>query len=133
MHDKTELVHQAIQNGARGYILKASIYDELESAVRAVAQGQLYHSAVVDNYLEVFLFTGGDIPLNPLDQLTGREREVLGLLAEGLRSNEIAEVLSLSKRTVDRHRSNIMEKLDAQTPIELGRIYARYGRVFDSS
>ena len=131
MHDKIELIHQALQNGARGYILKASLFDELEAGIRTVAAGELFRSDVVNNYLEQYLTAGGEIPTNPLDRLTKREREVLELLARGYRSAEIAEQLSLSKKTIDKHRTSVMKKLNVGTPIELGRLYARHNRTAD--
>lgn len=128
MHDNIEMVHEALQNGAKECILKASLYDELESAIRAVAAGQLYQSDIVTRYLEEYDDRQDEIPTNPLDQLSDREREVLELLAHGYTSKAIAREMSLSKKTVDKHRASIMKKLNANTPIELGRMYARYSQ-----
>ncbi len=130
-YDNKEYVHQMLKAGASGYVLKKAAGTELVSAIRAVHGGETFldpsaAKVVVDRYLgdEV-----EDAEERGLDQLSDREKEVLKLLAEGRSNREIAELLSLSVKTVMGHRANIMEKLDTHTRTELVRFAIRAGLV----
>jgi DNA-binding NarL/FixJ family response regulator len=114
VHKTEEYILATFRAGADGYILKDSTYAELELAVKHVLGGRRYISPgisdkIVDGYLS------GRAPLNELtslDRLTAREREILKLIAEGFKNKEIAKDLCISVKTVEKHRSNLMEKLD---------------------
>ena len=131
MHRTPEHIARALRAGAQGYLLKESAGDELIEAVHAVLRGQRYMSRevtnrIVDDYLR--LREGQAVP-GPLDSLTSREREVLQMLAEGRSSAEIADLLSLSPRTVDTYRGRIMKKLDIPHLAGLVRFAIRHGLI----
>jgi two-component system response regulator NreC len=114
MHDDERYVLQILESGAMGYVLKNASKTELAEAVRTVARGERYLSKtvsniVIDGYLRNSGKQGSAMPESPL---TRREVEVLRLVAEGLSSQEIAKRLYISPRTVDTHRTNMMQKLD---------------------
>ncbi len=113
MYSTTEHIYQALQAGARGYLLKESAGIEVVNAVRAVHAGQRYLSPqisdrIVDDYIRQRQAAQAT---NPLARLSSREREVLQLVAEGKSSAEIAGILSLSLKTVETYRSRLMHKL----------------------
>ncbi|HEX7153616.1 MAG TPA: response regulator transcription factor [Thermoanaerobaculia bacterium] len=129
MHISEEYVLQALRAGAAGYLLKGSAVAELEVAIRAVARGETYLSPavskrVVDDYVSR---TGG--ATDPLAALTPRQREILQLVAEGNTSKEIAHRLSLSHRTVEAHRNQLMKRLDVHDLTGLVRFAVRVGLV----
>jgi DNA-binding NarL/FixJ family response regulator len=114
MHRTPEHISQALQVGARGYLLKESASDEVIEAIRIVHAGKRYLSrsisdVVLDYYVDLHR---GEIEPDPLESLTVREREVMQLLVEGKSSAEIGVLLALSPRTVDTYRGRIMQKLD---------------------
>ena len=126
MHKDSVYVREILRAGARGYLLKDSVADDLVAAVRAVASGEGYLSpavsnAVLDDYRKHVT--------NPIDLLSSREREVLQMLAEGKTNKEIAATLNLSVYTVDAHRGRIMEKLNVHSINELVRFAVRNGLV----
>jgi DNA-binding NarL/FixJ family response regulator len=113
MHSTTEHVFQALQAGARGYLLKESAGIEVVKAVRAVHADRRYLSqkisdGLVDDYVRQRQATEAK---SPLARLSPREREVLQLLVEGKSSAEIADILSLSLKTIETYRSRLMKKL----------------------
>lgn len=113
-HDNGDYIHQILQAGASGYLLKESTTTDLISAINTVEKGDVFLSpsiskAVVKDYVKHVDAESGDY--NSLNVLTNREREVLQLIAEGHTNKEIAHLLKLSVKTVDVHRSHIMEKL----------------------
>jgi len=113
MHDTTEYAFRALWAGARGYLLKESAGVEVVKAVRVVHAGHRYLSQkildkVIDDYVRQ---REAAEAMGPLVRLTPREREVLQLVAEGNSSTEIAEALSLSRKTIDTYRSRITRKL----------------------
>ena len=120
MHQNEEYVYQIFKSGASGYMLKDAGKDELAAAVRTVAKGEKYFSSrvseiMVDGYLRKNSERGEKREYSQTDAgsaLTKREKEVLSLIAEGLNNQEISEKLFISPRTVDTHRTNIMQKLD---------------------
>ena len=126
MHKDSVYVREILRAGARGYLLKDSVADDLVAAVRAVAGGEGYLSpavsnAVLDDYRKHVT--------NPIDMLSSREREVLQMLAEGKTNKEIAVTLNLSVYTVDAHRGRIMEKLNVHSINELVRFAVRNGLI----
>ena len=130
MHDNEQYFFEALKAGASGYVLKSAQNRELIEACRATMRGEpfLYPAAVtalVRDYLE--RAREGDE--SPEDPLTPRELEVVKLIAEGHTSEEIAQMLVISKKTVDRHRANILEKLGMRNRVELTRYAIRRGLV----
>ncbi len=116
-HDNREYILSAIKAGAAGYVPKRAVGSELVSALRAVHMGDsfLYPSAataLIEDYRQ-------QVEEEPYDRLTSREREILKLTAEGHTSREIAEMLSISLKTVLGHRTKIMAKLDLCNRTEL--------------
>ena len=113
--NKTEnYLYASLKAGADGYILKDATHEEFGVAIRSVLKGKTYLSMdvsanVVSGYLGGGISSGGS---SVYDSLTHREREVLKLVAEGKSNKSIAEILNLSVKTVEKHRSNLMSKLD---------------------
>jgi two-component system, NarL family, response regulator NreC len=129
MHSNEAYVLEALHNGAGGYVLKQSSEEDLIEGIRQVAAGQRYLSPplterAINSYFERARAT--EIP-DVYDQLTEREREVLQLAAEGFNNSEIGSKLSISPRTVETHRMNLMEKLSIRTQTELVRYALRRG------
>lgn len=113
MYASREHIYRALQAGARGYVLKDSVGSELLEAIRAVYVGQRHLSRkIADTLIDDYLAqrTEQDM-VNPLAQLSERQREILQLVAEGKSSVEIAEMLTLSPKTVETYRSRLMQKL----------------------
>lgn len=117
MHTDDIYIHQALKSGASGYVLKDAAYDELRFALEAVGRGNPYLSpAVMHPVVNEYLHStpaGENMTVN--DNLTPREKEVLQLLIKGYSRHEVANILCISPKTVDRHKGNLKEKLkDAQ-------------------
>ena len=114
LHRAEDYIHASLKAGADGYILKDATQEEFRAATRSVMQGKTYLSMdvsakVVSGYLGGGSSSGAS---SVYDSLTHREREVLKLVAEGNSNKYIAEYLNLSVKTVEKHRSNLMSKLD---------------------
>lgn len=120
-HGRREYVIRALLAGARGYLLKESIADELGQAIETVYGGVTYLSEELprDEILD-YVRRGQELP-SPIEQLTPREREVLQLVAEGNTNRQIASRLTISVKTVEKHRYNLMEKLDIRDVTALVR------------
>jgi DNA-binding NarL/FixJ family response regulator len=116
MHKTDEYIQEALRNGASGYILKESGPDELLMAIRTVLGGKVYLTPDVSERVVSGLLNGSPRDTadatTPLDTLTSREREVLKLVAEGHGNKHIANYLNLSVKTVEKHRSSLMHKLN---------------------
>lgn len=114
IHKTDEYIHESLRAGADGYILKDATHDELRVAIRSVLNGKVYLSPdISDKVIHGYLGTGkADNVGSTWDTLTHREREVLKLVAEGHPNKYIADYLCLSIKTVEKHRSNLMKKLD---------------------
>ena len=129
MHQESQFVRQALTLGARGYLLKDSAPQELLGAVRAVLRGELYLSAAMGKTLlnehVQTLRTPEVVP----DGITVRQREVLALIAKGFTSKQIAQQLNLSAKTVDSHRTNLMNQLGIHDLAGLVRFAVRTGLV----
>ena len=129
MHANEEYVRRALQAGAAGYLLKGAEPAELELAIRAVMRGETYltpavSKQVVQNYLHP-----REMKTNPIQELTPRQREVLQLVAEGHSTNDIAQKLNLSVKTVDTHRTELMQRLDIHDIAGLVRYAIRIGLI----
>jgi DNA-binding NarL/FixJ family response regulator len=134
MHEEEPYFFQMLEAGASGYVPKRAAADDLVSAIRIVAQGQvfLYPSLarlLVQDYLQRETVEQPE----KTDLLTPREREVLTLIAEGLTNREIAEALVISVKTVERHRENIMHKLNLHNRVELVKYAIAKGLIAPTS
>jgi DNA-binding NarL/FixJ family response regulator len=130
MHDNERYFFEALRAGASGYVLKAAADRDLVEACRATMRGEpfLYPDAVtalIRDYLE--RAREGELP--PEDPLTPRESEIVKLIAEGHSSREIADLLVISDKTVERHRANVLEKLGMRDRVDLTRYAIRRGLV----
>jgi DNA-binding NarL/FixJ family response regulator len=130
MHANEAYVLEALRNGATGFILKDASAAEFLAGVRAVASGRRYLSPPLsDRALDAYAQMAASSVVDPYELLTAREREVLHLTAEGLSTNEIAERLTVSPRTAETHRENIMRKLGLHNHAELIRYAVKRGVV----
>jgi DNA-binding NarL/FixJ family response regulator len=127
MYSDEVLVRQALQHGARGFLLKGSFKEELLLAVQAVHRGATYLSpAVSETILSDVAYPAANPPAHLSIQLTPREHEVLQLISEGHTNAEIAESLEVSIKTIERHRTSLMAKLDVRNVVELIRVALKY-------
>jgi DNA-binding NarL/FixJ family response regulator len=127
MHNNPEYVLESVRAGANGYLLKDTAATELRTAIRAVCRGESYFSPPVASRLSAAV--RGDAHASGLDQLTGREREVLLGVVRGRTNKEIAATLGISHRTVETHRESLMRKLQIRTVAELTRFALSAGIV----
>jgi DNA-binding NarL/FixJ family response regulator len=128
MHDNEQFFFEALRAGASGYVLKSAAQEDLVAACRAAMRGEpfLYPkgvAALVREWLDGG--AAGPVP----DPLSERESEVVKLIAEGLTSREIGHVLQISDKTVERHRSNVLEKLGLKDRVALTRYAIMRGLV----
>jgi DNA-binding NarL/FixJ family response regulator len=122
MHANEAYVLEALQHGAAGYVLKKSQADELVHAIREVIAGRSYLSPPFSEHaIQAYKQKTTAVAQDPYDTLTTREREVLHLAAEGLTNADIAQRLVISRRTVEMHRANLMDKLGLRTQTDLVR------------
>jgi len=126
VHDEDEYVLNAFRAGVRGYVLKKQAASDLLQAIKEVQAGAVYVSPGMSRALVDAVRTNTEMRS---DLLTGREREVLQLVAEGHTSKEIASVLDVSVKTAETHRANIMNKLDIHETAGLVRYAIRHGMV----
>lgn len=126
MHTNEQYLCEAVRAGANGYVLKSAVDQELVSACRAAARGESFafpHGLSDDARDRILAGVAGR------DPLSDREREVLKLIAEGHSGQQIAATLVISEKTVDRHRSNLLEKLALRDRVDLTRYAIRVGLV----
>jgi two-component system response regulator NreC len=126
VHEDEGLLQEAIQAGASGYIVKRAVESELIDAIRAVWRGDLYVHPTMTRALfkEISSPASANTKDAPVEALTPREVDVLQLIAQGYTNRQMADMLSISVRTVESHRSNLMGKLDLHSRVELVR-YAK--------
>lgn len=131
MHNTEEHIRLALNAGADGYVLKDDSHEELLNAIKTVLSGKTYLSpSICGNVVNGYLNSStDDKPLSSWDLLTRREREIIKLIAEGHRSKDIAEQLSISIKTVEKHRSNLMKKLDLHSVSSLTNYAIQNGLV----
>jgi DNA-binding NarL/FixJ family response regulator len=129
MHYSTEHIYQALQAGAKGFVIKDAAGKELMRAVRTVYGGHRYLSEKVDEILiEDYLMQRHEVQLkSPLENLSSREREILQLVAEGKTSAAIAEILFISQKTVETYRSRLMQKLGLKDTTALVKFAITHG------
>lgn len=131
MYSDEALVRQALHNGARGYLLKSALAEELVLAIRAAGRGETYLSpAIAGCIVDEFLKQKADEPPTLAERLTPREHQVLQLIAEGHTNPSIARLLQVSTRTVEKHRARLMSKLKANNLAELLRIAFQHRLIF---
>jgi DNA-binding NarL/FixJ family response regulator len=130
MHDNEQYLFEAIRMGASGYVLKSAVDRDLVEACRAAMRGEpfLYPGGVRALMREYLERARAGEAVNT-EMLTPREEEIVKLIAEAHTNDEIAEVLVISKKTVERHRANILEKLGMRDRVELTRYAIRRGLV----
>lgn len=128
MHDNEEYIVRAVQNGVRGYLVKSAVPDELETAIRVVFNGGVYFSPEIGDQMRRQLLRG-DQMTHALDVLSSRQREILQAIAEGQKTREIADALSISPKTVETHRSHLMQKLNIHDVPGLVRYAIKQGLV----
>jgi DNA-binding NarL/FixJ family response regulator len=125
MHSDPAHVRRALQAGASGYVAKKSVADDLVDAIRAVHAGRRYlTSALAEELLDRSV---SGVPDDPLSQLSARERQVLQMIAEGHSAVEIAEALSLSRKTVETYRERMMKKLGVDNFAALVKFAIQHG------
>jgi DNA-binding NarL/FixJ family response regulator len=128
-HDDKEYVFPVIESGASGFISKAAASTELVMGIRSVYQGESYLTPsvaklLIENYQQT---TGKRLDEDPYNKLTERERDVLKLLAEGYSAQEIADLLVITPKTVEGHKTNLMAKLAIHNRIDLVKYALRKG------
>ena len=129
MYTNEEYVIQALRAGAVGYLLKDAAIPELHLAVQAAVRGEMYLSPAISKrvLMDYVQLVGGGGGM--LDALTGRQREVLQLIAEGHTIKEVAQILQISVKTAEAHRTQLMERLDIHDVTGLVRFAIRVGLV----
>ncbi len=132
MYSDEDMVRQALKSGAKGYLLKRSLMEELLLAIRSASIDEVYLSptiakTVLSGYLQN---ETDDRTLSPVDRLSSREREVLQLIAEGHTNQAAAHVLNVSAKTVETHRTNLTKKLKARNLPDLVRIALKHRLTF---
>lgn len=132
-HKEDKYIHATLEAGADAYVLKDDSRTELFNALANVATGNNYLSpSIVDKVVAGYLSGGDATSARPSwEVLTRREREVIKLIAEGKRTKEIAEYLSLSPKTIEKHRTNLMRKLDLHNVSEVTVYAIKNGFVTD--
>jgi DNA-binding NarL/FixJ family response regulator len=128
MHADTAIVQNLVRRGVKGYLLKDALATELMFAIRSASAGKLYLSPTISEAVMNMLMTpsGEDVVV----ELTPREREVLQLVAEGHTNTAIANILSISVKTVEKHRANLMNKMEADDLATLIRVAIRRRLIF---
>jgi DNA-binding NarL/FixJ family response regulator len=130
MHDNEHYFFEALEAGASGYVLKTAADRDVVDACRAAMRGEPFlYPAAVTALIRDYLERAQSGEATPKDPLSPRELEVVKLIAEGHTSEEIAGKLFISKKTVDRHRANVLEKLGMRNRVELTRYAIRRGLV----
>ena len=130
MHDNEGYFFEALRSGASGYVLKSVADRDLVEACRATMRGEPFlYPGAVKALVRDHLARAAEGEVVPDDPLTSRESEIVKLIAEGNTSREIAELLVISEKTVERHRANILEKLGMRDRVDLTRYAIRRGLV----
>lgn len=128
MYSDEGFVQQALQYGVKGYVLKSSVSDELLQAVRTVAGGETFFSSPISEIVVENNINSRSAPQDGdlFSSLSPREKEVLQLIAEGYTSAEIGKMLFISEKTVEKHRTKLMEKLNVRNLAGLVRLAVKY-------
>jgi two-component system response regulator NreC len=127
MHDDEEYILKMVRAGASGYLLKDGAASELLAGIHALKSGKTYFGPHAAKALaEAFARDRPSEPADPYERLTDREREVFQLVVEGKTNAEIGDILFISPKTVDNHRTRLMEKLGVHSTAEVIRFAARH-------
>jgi DNA-binding NarL/FixJ family response regulator len=126
-HANEEYVKQALLAGAAGYLLKGASIAELELAIQAVVRGETYLSPAISKQVVADYIRRVESEPSPLELLTPRQREILQLIAEGHSNKEIARILHVSAKTIETHRTQLMDRLDIHDVAGLVRYAIRAG------
>jgi DNA-binding NarL/FixJ family response regulator len=131
MHQNERYLYESLKAGASGYVLKSVVDRDLVEACRAAMRGEkyLYPGALTPLIQDLLNSARDDLPMLREDPLTPRENEIVKLIAESYSTKQIAQTLVISEKTVDRHRTNILEKLGMHDRVELVRYAIRSGLV----
>jgi DNA-binding NarL/FixJ family response regulator len=124
MHEDLSFANQALKLGAKGYLTKNTLADDLVKSIETVTQGDVFLSDEVAKKMAMQSISGNQ---DPVDDLSAREFEIFRLLAEGLDIDAIASTLNISSKTVSNYQTMIKQKLDINTPIELIRYAIKVG------
>lgn len=130
MHVDENYVTRALRFGASGFVYKGSAFDDLELAMQAVLKGETFLSSTVSQVLvNGFLQTTAEQQQDQamLERVSPREREVMQLFAEGKTRMQIASILSISVKTVDRHKENLKDKLDIKKEQDMAKMARQFG------
>jgi two-component system response regulator NreC len=125
-HDEDQYVSEALEAGVKGYVLKSQAASDLVQAIQQVSRGQVYLSPGVSRAVMEAYRSKSERPADPL---SARERQVLQLIAEGKSTKDVASLLGISVKTVESHRSRLMQKLDIHEIATLVRYAVRRGIV----
>jgi two-component system, NarL family, response regulator NreC len=125
-HEEEQYIHEALQAGVRGYVLKSQVASDLVHAIQQVSRGGFYLSPGISQAVVEAYRTRSERPADPL---SSRERQVLQLIAEGRSTKDIASLLGISVKTAESHRSRLMQKLDIHETASLVRYAVRRGLV----
>jgi len=125
-HEEDQYIREALEAGAKGYVLKNQAASDLVHAIQQVSRGQFYLSPGISRAVVEAYRTKSDSPVDPL---TGRESQVLQLIAEGKSTKDAASLLGISVKTAESHRMNLMQKLDIHETASLVRYAVRRGLV----
>jgi DNA-binding NarL/FixJ family response regulator len=127
VYEEESLLREAIQAGAGGYILKRAAEEELVTAIRAVDRGDMYVHPAMTRFLFKDMGLQSSSRHDGLEELTPREREVMGYIVRGFTNRQIAEMLYISQRTVEGHRASLFGKLGLKTRVELVEYVEKHG------
>ena len=131
VHDDEEYISATLRSGASGYVLKNDSYNELLSSIKTVLRGKPYLSPAISQTIIQGYLQGkkSDDLRTGYETLTARERETLKLIAEGVRNKDIAEFMGISSKTAEKHRSNLMKKLDLHSVSAITAFAAKKGLI----
>ena len=124
MHEDLSFANQALKLGAKGYLIKNTLGDDLVKAIEAISQGEIFLSDEIAKKIAVSSIDGGQ---DPIHDLSAREFEIFRLLAEGFEVDAIATTLNISSKTVSNYQTMIKQKLNIHTPVELIRYAIKAG------
>ena len=124
MHEDLSFANQALKLGAKGYLTKNTLADDLVKSIETVTQGDVFLSDEIAKKMAMQSISGNQ---DPVHELSAREIEIFRLLAEGLDIDAIASTLNISSKTVSNYQTMIKQKLDINTPIELIRYAIKVG------
>jgi len=127
VHESGPLPKQLLNGGARGYLTKGSGVDEMITAIKDVYDGKHYIAKDIAQQLALSVLPGD---VNPLDSLSMRETQVLMMISQGIKTQEISDILNLSPKTISTYRQRLNEKLNVSSDIEMLHLAMKYG-VFD--